>query len=310
MQHRGRMPRTPISADLVHELLAGATAPDGVAQPLWRTGDLRAAGLSRRAVACAVAAGLLRPVRKGTYLRGAAPGEVVTASAAGGLVTCLSALTALGVFVLENKLVHIHFPRSARKHAAGRRSAVWHWTPLLRTPHPRATMVDVVDALVHATDCQPPRAALASLDSALHLGLVTEDDLDEIFTRVRPRRRSLRRFVDGRAESGPETIVRMMALMLGFSVDVQVVIDGVGRVDLVLGGWLAVECDSEAFHSGWESQKRDRRRDVALAARGLVSFRPIAEDIMYDPDAVIEALRGLRDAHERGFPRETCANAG
>jgi very-short-patch-repair endonuclease len=98
--------------------------------------------------------------------------------------------------------------------------------------------------------------------------------------------------------------------MLGFSVEVQVVIRGVGRIDLVLDGWLAVECDSEAFHSGWESQKRDRRRDAALAARGLVSYRPIAEDIMYDPDSVIDALRGLRDAHERGFPRETCSNAG
>lgn len=304
------MPRTPISADLVHARLARATTPDGIAHPLWRTADLSAEGLGRRAIACAVAAGVLRRVRKGIYLRADATDEVVAAAVAGGLVTCVSALTALGVFVLASNRVHIHFARSARKRAVARRSAHWHWTPLLRTPHPRATMVEIVDALVHATNCQTPRAAVASLDSALHLGLITEDDLDEVFSRVVPRKRGLRRFVDGRAESGPETIVRMIALMLGFSVDVQVVVRGVGRVDLVLDGWLVVECDSEAFHSGWGSQKRDRRRDAALAARGMVSYRPIAEDIMYDPDAVIDALRGLREGRRRGFPRETCANAG
>ncbi|MGN6221926.1 MAG: hypothetical protein ACTHNQ_20705 [Microbacterium sp.] len=300
----------PIPVDLVEARLARAAMPEGIVQPLWRTVDLRAEGLGRRAIARAVTAGLLLPVRKGTYLRAGVSDEVVSASEAGGLVTCLSALTALGVFVLSDRRMHIHFARSARKHAHARRNAVWHWTPLLRAPHPRATTVHIVDALAQATNCQAPRAAVASLDSALHLGLIDEDDLEEIFSRVQPRKRLLRGFVDGRSESGPETILRMIALMLGFSVDVQVVIRGVGRVDLVLDGWLVVECDSEAFHSGWESQKRDRRRDGPLAARGLVSYRPIAADIMYNSDAIVAALRGLRDAHERGFPRETCANAG
>jgi very-short-patch-repair endonuclease len=165
----------------------------------------------------------------------------------------------------------------------------------VKKTHSRATKVDIVDALVQSTSCQEPRAAVATLDSAIKLGLIRVSDLDVIFARVPPRRRVLQRLVDGRAESGPETFLRLMALALGFSVELQVKIDGVGRVDLVLDGWLVVECDSEAHHSGWESQKRDRRRDLALAERGMVSVRPVAEDIMYRPHVVIAALRGLRE---------------
>lgn len=67
----------------------------------------------------------------------------------------------------------------------------------------------------------------------------------------------------------------------------------IGRVDLVVDGWLVVECDSKAFHSSWDQQREDRRRDQALAALGYVVYRPIAEDILYHPDLVIAALKGL-----------------
>ncbi|MBU4464996.1 MAG: endonuclease domain-containing protein, partial [Actinobacteria bacterium] len=114
--------------------------------------------------------------------------------------------------------------------------------------------------------------------------------------RMPARRRFLRGLVDHRAEAGTETLVRLMALALGFSVEVQVTFVGIGRVDLVLDGWLVVECDSEEFHTGWESQKKDRRRDLDLAALGLTTLRPIAEDILFHPERVIAALRGARDA--------------
>jgi very-short-patch-repair endonuclease len=84
-----------------------------------------------------------------------------------------------------------------------------------------------------------------------------------------------------------------MLRRLGCSFDVQVRIDGVGRVDFVVDGWLIIECDSEAHHAGWAERRRDLRRDQAAAARGFVTYRPIAEDIMWNPDDVWEALAGL-----------------
>lgn len=285
-------------------------APHVGDHPTYRTADLRSVGLGKGAVRAAIEADLLIRVRKGCYLLAGAPADVVTATREGGRVACLSHLTTLGVFVLASPALHLHLPSSAAKAVPKKRTSVWHWAPLIRDPHPRATAVDVVDALAQATACQPPRAAVATLDSALFLGLIGLDDLDEIFARVPARCRGLRQLVDGRAESGPETIVRLIAIALGFSVEVQVRFRGLERVDLVLDGWLVVECDSQEFHTGWASQKKDRRRDLALAALGMSSLRPVAEDIMYHPERIEAALQGLRDARRRWATAESVPNAG
>ena len=60
---------------------------------------------------------------------------------------------------------------------------------------------------------------------------------------------------------------------------------------------MVVECDSKEFHSDWAQQARDRERDAALAALGYTSLRFAAAMIMYRPDDVLAALRGLLAAH-------------
>lgn len=90
-----------------------------------------------------------------------------------------------------------------------------------------------------------------------------------------------------------------MARALGCRVELQVRFDGIGYVDLLIDGWLVIECDSEQFHGGWEKQKSDRARDLALAARGYTTIRPTAEAIIYRPGEVVSALQGLLEAHRR-----------
>lgn len=285
-------------------LLRADVHGDVIAPRVIRTADLRRAGLTRDAVASAVRAGLLVRARRGVYLPPGARDDVRAAVACGGRLACVSVLAQCGVFVeMRPDRPHLHFERSRALHAPEVRRQVWHWPPLLRTPHPAATTVGVLDALAQATSCQSPRAAVATLDSALHMGLVDDDDLDELFARVPARRRVLRTLVDARAESGTETLLRLMALSLGFRVEVQVRVAGVGRVDLVLDGWLVIECDSEAHHSGWRSQKSDRRRDLALAQLGMSSLRPVAEDILHHPERVRSALIGMRAARNAGANR-------
>jgi very-short-patch-repair endonuclease len=84
-----------------------------------------------------------------------------------------------------------------------------------------------------------------------------------------------------------------MLVALGCHVDLQVKFDAVGFVDLVADGWLVIECDSRSHHSSWQQQLKDYRRDVELAKQGYCVLRLTAEDILYRPDAVMEALRGL-----------------
>jgi very-short-patch-repair endonuclease len=258
-----------------------------------RRGDLIDEGWTDRQLGAAVRDGrLLRP-RAGAYLPADAPSDVVEACAMGGRLTCVSAMAARGIFVLESATLRVHLHNSRDTGSGSSRPVRQHWGRLHRTPHPCATSVEPLDALACAMRCQAPRAALATLDSALHSGLIRADELDELFRLLPRRHRLLRRLVDARAESGPETLLRLMLKSLGASFDLQVKIPGVGRVDFVVDGWLIIECDSEEFHASWDAQRRDRRRDQAAAALGYATFRPIAEDIIWHPESVRAALAGL-----------------
>lgn len=150
--------------------------------------------------------------------------------------------------------------------------------------------------------CQEPRAALATLDSAWHLGLVDEAGIAEVFDRLPRRFSALRPLLDRRSESGTETIVRLILRGLGCRFDVQVWIDTVGRVDFLVDGWLIIECDSEAHHAAWAVHKRDRRRDLAAARLGYTTIRPLAEDILYHREQVQAALTDIIASGHRPMP--------
>jgi len=265
-------------------------------------------GFSRRGLARAVASGTVVRVRRDRYMSPDSPKSVQDAVRIGGRLTCLSLLQLLGVFVFENTNTHVHITRgtSRMRSAApsggpleprGERAQRLHWLPLVRAEKATGARVHIVDALAQAVLCQAPRYAIASIDSALNKRLIRVADLADLFAALPPRFAVLRTLVDRRAQSGPETLVRLMARALGCRIDLQVRFEGVGRVDLVLDGWLVVECDSKEFHSEWEQQVKDRSRDIALAALGYATLRLTAADIMYRPDVVLAALRNLVAAH-------------
>lgn len=281
-----------------------ACEPDrGPAPSLIRTRDLTARGWRARDIRAAVATGRIARIRHGAYCSPDTDSDCIAAGRSRGRLACVSELKRRGVFVLDHAERHVHIVAEAarlppQKPPQKGRQRV-HRGRLHRTPHPRSLSVDVFDALRQALLCQAPRAAVATIDSALHLGMLRADDLDELFDTVPRRYRRLRRLIDARAESGPETLMRLILRSIGCDVEVQVRIDGVGRVDFVVDGWLIIECDSEAHHSSWADQKRDRRRDRAAAAHGYATHRAIAEDIMWRPDEVRAAIVGLLSARKR-----------
>lgn len=260
-----------------------------------RTRDLYADGFTQHAIRRAVAAGQLLRVRRGLYVRYDCPDGCREAASLGGRLDCLSALQAFGVFVLENTVLHIQItPGTSRiPHSP---TAVRHWRST--DAEPRDVIVSPVEALRQAIAClEDPYAIVASVDSALHLGVVGADDLSTVFAGQPRRKRRLRLRVDRRAEAGSESILRMLLEELGCETTVQVRFHGIGRVDLIVDGWLAIECDSRGFHSSPEQQAKDRRRDRLLAALGYFPLRFMAEDIFYRRDAVRAALIGVLSGH-------------
>lgn len=258
---------------------------------------LRSRGISRRAASELVKSGHLIRLRRGRYVPSDTPAPLVRAGSLGGRLDCVSLLHAVGVFVRHPSGLHVQFEREASRLPRRHGPVTAHWRG---TPQPYAALsADVIGAVAQAVQCQPPRDAIATLDSALHLRLIDDVALVEIFAQLPRRFRRLLPLVDGRCESGSETIMRLMLRGLGCTVELQVSLEGVGRVDFIVDGWLIIECDSRAHHDGWEAHRRDRRRDIAAAALGYTTIRPLAEDILYQPDSVLALLKAVL-RHRRG----------
>jgi len=289
-QHKGRTERPAVPDAFVRRR---RKEKKSVPQhwPVRSRRELLRAGWKPRGLTAGVASGdLIRP-REGSYLEPGAPDEVVSACRIGGRLSCVSELARWGVFVLEHDDVHVAVPYTSARLRTVDHGVRVHWIAAGLDGWANS---DIVECLTQAVRCQSVRAAIATLDSAMHLGLVSDEQLDEVFAALPRRLRVLRKHLDAAAESGAESLMRLILRRLGCRVQSQMEIRGVGRVDFLVDGWLIVECDSEAHHAGWEKQKEDRRRDQAAAARGFVTYRPIAEDIFWHADAVIRAVTGLR----------------
>lgn len=254
----------------------------------WMTAEQL--GLSRARLESAVRRGSIVRVRRGRYVLGSADPALLAAARLGCQLDCVSLLRLLGVFVLTSARLHIHAPVGSSRLPRPPDDVVRHWRS--SDTSSRSLVVNPVDALAQACRCQEPRSAIATLDSALHLGILDEAGLDAVFRRLPRRFGHLRRLLDGRSESGAESLMRLVLRTLDCTIEVQVPIDGVGRVDFVVDGWLIVECDSRAHHEGWDQQRRDRRRDLAAAAQGYTTVRPLAEDIFHRRDEVRQFLAG------------------
>lgn len=260
-------------------------------------------GATGRSLTSAVRLGVIVRVRRDHYSLPTLARQTAQAIRVGGRLGCVSALASYGVFVFDDTHPHIHMKANAarlRAPASGlpltpsnRLGAVLHWRPLIDPFDGDEYRVGLRDALAQAVICQHPWHAVASVDNALHQRLLSEFDATEMFNSLPDVHAALQACVDGRAEAGQETVLRMIARDAGLRYDLQRWLSDVGRVDLLVEDCLVCEADSRAHHDGWEAHIRDRGRDLAAAKIGYASLRPAYQHTMHFPEQVRDAMLGL-----------------
>ncbi|GAB5078973.1 DUF559 domain-containing protein [Arthrobacter sp. AD-310] len=260
---------------------------------------LRTAGgvLLRRDVSAAGATdvGLRRAVRDGQILKldrgllalADADTDLVAAGRARGLLTCVSAAPMYGLWQLQPS-ARPHYWQSNGRHAAG---CVSHRLPLTQEPRYR-TLAALLDVLLHALLCLPELESLVMVECAYNRGDI---DLAYLYRHLDGRRCGTARNVLSQVECGAdsllETLARVMFRAAGIQTETQVWIDGVGRVDFLLEGFLIVEIDGIAFHLETRQFKKDRRRDNSAILQGLPVLRFFYDDVVYAPESVLAQVQ-------------------
>lgn len=204
---------------------------------------------------------------------------------AGGALGCLSVLARQGVWVPRTYVLHVRRTRqhAGRKLPPGIKDCQHRNVAMSRVTRP----VDSLgQALLSAVACVGVDEAVAIMDSALNLGLLSVEELVELLADEPRSRRDLLQKVDGRSESGSESLARVRLTRQGISVTPQVEIDGVGRVDLLVGNLLVIELDSVAHHTSVRNYRADRARDALLVSRGYRVLRFTYEDVVDNWDFV------------------------
>ncbi|MCD2443453.1 endonuclease domain-containing protein [Agromyces sp. SYSU K20354] len=283
--------------------------------------QLEAAGIDRAAVVAAFADHAITRVRRGWYAVPDAPREVLRAVRVGGVLTGASAARLHGLWMHSDPLLHVRVARTASRLRSP------DVTPPQRGTPPGAVVSSRLDraadgvcvhyrsdpplnsardplpiALAEMLSCAPAEHAIATIDSALASGQLTAPGLARMRELALPSRRALVDRASALSESGIESRVRLFLRRHNIAHRAQVEIDGVGRVDLLVGDRLVIEIDGSKFHTGAEFES-DRRRDFELAMRGYLVLRLSYRMVMDEWDTSAAGLRALvaRGEHRWGY---------
>lgn len=261
------------------------------------TKTLAAHGVGQSGIRSLLRRGALIRVRQGWY---SAPGlaePVRRAARVGGLLTCARALDAHGIWSVDDGRLHVAVSaRSSRLRSPGNsasrlsasrdRGVRVHW--LTSAPAAGPAVADPITALSSLRSCATRELYLASLDSALHRYPAMWDALAAAGHPVGIGG------IDGVCESGIETLF-WLRMRKRRSVQRQVVISGVGRVDFLVGSRLVIELDGRRYHDTASRFEEDRRRDALLSTRGFrvlrFSYRQVMDDWEDVEAAVLAAVR-------------------
>ena len=240
-------------------------------------------GHSGGQVTAAVRRGHISRVRRGWYASPSATLSQTEAVRIGGRLSHSSAARHYGLWSGLDRRLHLTVTRGASR-LRSRGTAVVHWVAPGRQDlsSPSTWCFSLDECLRGVVRCASREDAIACLDTAISVYGLSDRRIRSIFAGEPARSRAVAAAARPGSESGLESIARQRLQALGIDVEQQVEIEGVGRVDLVLDGWLVVEIDGYEFHSGREPFERDRARLAGLVRRDQLGLQFSYQQVMHD----------------------------
>ena len=279
------MPATDNSAARRAELLTWTLARNGVAH----SSDIRAAGFTGYDIAGAVAAGMLRRVRRSWLVTPDCDARRVDAASVSGRVTCISAASLQGFWVpasAADARTHVAVSGTASRISADALRIHWGNGP---APTARnATDDPVLNVLFHIAQCLPRIDALAVWESAIRKKAVTAGMLARVAWRS-TEAAIIAAVASSLSDSGLETVFIDGLRRAGVTVAQQVWIDG-HPVDGLIGESLVTQIDGFAHHSTAADRRRDIEADARLAMLGYVVLRFDYYQVLFQWDQVLETI--------------------
>lgn len=245
-------------------------------------------GCSRTQLAAAVRDGSIRRLRPGVFALATTAPKVVAAAAHGGALTCADALRAYGIWVLpaEDESVHVWMGGSGRRHPHADCECTAHYS----AGTARLGLAPVVAALIHAYRCLSAEAFFAAYESAWNRRLISAGDRARMRRELPSAAYWLLDLARSDAQSGLESLLRLRLHVLDIHLECQIAIDGVGRVDFIVGRRLILEVDGRANHTSAERRHHDLERDAAASALGFETLRFDYAMVVHDWQAVVQAI--------------------
>lgn len=264
--------------------------------------ELISSGVTGGQLTAAVATGTVIRVRKGWYALPDADPQLVRATRVGGRLACISAADHYGWATPQSPGLHVRLrenaarlrsPDNSQQRMPGHPTAgtVLHWgAPLDLGDHSRL-VTSKRETVLQIAHCQSPELAVAAYDSFLHTDPAGSADLDhwleDLPDHLLRRMESCSRL----CHSFLESIGRVRLSREGIHGRHQVPIPGVGRVDMLIDGWLVIEWDGLEHHDNGPAHDEDCRRDAVLASLGYVCLRFTYSLVMHHWYLVIAAIR-------------------
>lgn len=250
--------------------------------------DLLAAGHTDHHIRKLVATNSVRRLGKHWFGTERTPSPVAAALRRNHRLSCVSALAIHGVYVPDAPWAH----EVGRQCSCTSVEGIIEHSPLRSWPDDEP-LTSVRMALQHAVTCLDAEWAAIVMESALNSQLIRASEPAELIEHVSLKKQRAIGTIDGRAMSGTETRVRRFMQSLGVQVVPQYEVAGVGRVDMLVGERLVLECDSRGHHTGHQNYSADRRRDQKLTQLGFQVVRLTHADVMQNWDQTQHLLRAL-----------------